>query len=110
MILYQYQNDPVFNPPTSRRGVTPGGYAIVRGVQTSAHFCTAGVVKFTGDAITRIDAGLTLDEAHASLTEGLTKTQLVDLGSDFGLSLSETSTREELLESIRTYLQTLASE
>ena len=110
MILYQYQNDPVFGPPTSRQGITPGGYAIVRAAQTSAHLCTAGVVLFTGDAIMRIDAGLTLDEAHATLTDGLTKTQLVDLGGDFGLSLSETSTRDELLQSIRTYLQTLASE
>ena len=107
MILYQYQNDPVFNPPTSRRGVTPGGYAIVRGVQTSAHFCTAGVVKFTGDAITRIDAGLTLDEAHTALTDGLTKAEIVALGADFGLSLSDSSLKAELLDAIRAHLETL---
>ena len=108
MILYQYQNDPVFNPPTSRRGVTPGGYAIVRGVQTSAHFCTAGVVKFTGDAITRIDAGLTLDEAHTALTDGLTKAELVELGADFGLVLSDSSLKAELLEAIRAHLEGLS--
>ena len=108
MILYQYQNDPVFNPPTSRRGVTPGGYAIARGVQTSAHFCTAGVVKFTGDAITRIDAGLTLDEAHTALTDGLTKAELVELGADFGLVLSDSSLKAELLEAIRAHLEGLS--
>jgi len=78
VILYLHDGDPAMGPPTLWQGVTPSGYAIVRGVQTSAHLCTAGVAPFTGDAITRIDAGLTLDEAHAALTDGLTKAELVD--------------------------------
>ena len=108
VILYQYQNDPVFNPPTNRRGVTPGGYAIVRANQTSVHLCTAGVVPFTGDAITRIDAGLTLDEAHTALTDGLTKAELVALGDDLGLVLSDSSLKAELLADIRAHLEGLS--
>ena len=108
MILYEYDGDPIYGPPTLWRGVTPSGYAIARGVQTSAHFCTAGVIKFTGDAITRIDAGLTLDEAHTALTDGLTKAELVELGADFGLVLSDSSLKAELLADIRAHLEGLS--
>ena len=107
MILYLHDGDPAMGPPTLWQGVTPGGYAIVRGAQTSAHFCIAGVVPFMGDAITRIDAGLTLDEAHAALTDGLTKAELVVLGDDLGLSLSETSLKAELLDAIWDHLEGL---
>ena len=108
MILYLHDGDPAMGPPTLWQGVTPSGYAIVRGVQTSAHLCTAGVVPFTGDAITHIDAGLTLDEAHTALTDGLTKAELVALGDDFGLTLSDSSLKAELLEAIRAHLEGLA--
>ena len=60
-----------------------------------------------GEAITRIDAGLTLDEAHASLTDGLTKAEIVALGADFGLSLSDSSLKADLLDAIRTHLEAL---
>jgi hypothetical protein len=108
MILYEYDGSPIYGPPTLWQGVTPGGYAIVRGAQTSAHFCAAGLVKFAGDAITRIDVGLTLDEAHAALTDGLTKAELVELGDDLGLILSDSSLKAELLAEIRDHLEGLA--
>ena len=108
MILYLHDGDPAMGPPTLWQGVTPSGYAIVRGVQTSAHLCTAGVAPFTGDAITRIDAGLTLDEAHTALTDGLTKAELVALGDDLGLVLSDSSLKAELLADIRAHLEGLS--
>jgi len=108
VILYLHDGDPAMGPPTLWQGVTPSGYAIVRGVQTSAHLCTAGVAPFTGDAITRIDAGLTLDEAHAALTDGLTKAELVALGDDLGLVLSDSSLKAELLAEIRDHLEGLS--
>jgi len=108
VILYLHDGDPAMGPPTLWQGVTPSGYAIVRGVQTSAHLCTAGVAPFTGDAITRIDAGLTLDEAHTALTDGLTKAELVALGDDLGLVLSDSSLKAELLAEIRDHLEGLS--
>jgi hypothetical protein len=107
VIFYQVEDD-LLGSFTSVQGVTPGGYAIVRGSQTSAHFCAAGLVKFAGDAITRIDAGLTLDEAHTALTDGLTKAELVALGDDLGLTLSDSSLKAELLADIRAHLEGLS--
>ena len=108
MILYQAEPD-LLGSSTSVQGMTPGGYAIVRAAQTSARYCVAGVVPFTGDAMTRIDAGLTLDEAFEDLTNGLTKADLVALGDDFGLTLSDSSLKSELLDAIRAHLEGLAS-
>jgi len=107
MILYEYDGSPIYGPPTLWQGVTPSGYAILRGAKTSAHHCAAGVVPFAGGAITRIDAGLTLDDAHTALTDGLTKAELVALGDDLGLSLSDSSLKAELLDAIRAHLETL---
>ena len=107
MILYQVEDD-LLGSFTSLQAVTPGGYAIVRGAQTSAHFCAAGLVKFAGDAITRIDAGLTLDEAHAALTDGLTKEELVELGDDLGLTLSESWLKAKLLDAVLNHLEGLS--
>lgn len=107
MILYQVEDD-LLGSFTSVQGVTPSGYAIVRGAQTSAQFHAAGLVKFAGDAITRIDVGLTLDEAHAALTDGLTKAELVALGDDLGLILSDSSLKAELLAEIRDHLEGLS--
>lgn len=109
MILYLHDGDPAMGPCTLWQGVTPGGYAITRGAQTSARYCVAGVVPFTGDAMTRIDAGLTLDEAFEDLTNGLTKADLVALGDDFGLTLSDSSLKSELLDAIRAHLEGLAT-
>ena len=108
MILYLHDGDPALGPLTLWHGVTPGGYAIARADQTSAHFCTAGVVKFSGAGLVRIDAGLSLSEAHTMLTDGLTKAELVALGADLGLSLSETSLKADLLDAIQTHLEGLA--
>jgi hypothetical protein len=108
MILYLHDGDPAMGPLTHWQGVTPEGYAISRGAQTSARYCVAGVVPFTGGAITRIDAGLTLDEAHTALTDGLTKAELVELGDDLGLILSDSSLKAELLAEIRDHLEGLA--
>ena len=107
MIFYQAEDD-LLGSFTSIQGVTPGGYAIVRGAQTSAQKWAAGVVKFAGDAITRIDTGLTLDEAHAALTDGLTKEELVELGDDHGLTLSESWLKAKLLDAILNYLEGLS--
>ena len=107
MILFQHEID-LLGSSTTWGGLAPGGYAIVRGAQTSVRFCAAGVVEFTGDAITRIDAGLTLDEAHTALTDGLTKAELVELGADFGLVLSDSSLKAELLADIRAHLEGLS--
>jgi hypothetical protein len=108
MILYLHDGDPAMGPLTHWQGVTPEGYAISRGAQTSARYCVAGVVKFAGDAVTQIDAGLTLDEAHTALTDGLTKAELVELGDDLGLILSDSSLKAELLAEIRDHLEGLA--
>jgi hypothetical protein len=108
MILYEYKGSPIYGPLTLWQGITPGGYAIVSADQTSALFCTAGVVKFSGINITQIDAGLSLSEAHTMLTDGLTKAELVALGADLGLSLSEASLKAELLAEIQTHLEGLA--
>lgn len=108
MILYLHDGDPALGPLTLWQGVTPGGYAIVRADQTSVQKCAAGVVPFTGINIIQIDAGLSLSEAHTMLTDGLTKAELVALGADLGLSLSETSLKAELLDAIQTHLEGLA--
>jgi hypothetical protein len=107
MILHQHESD-LLGSSTTWSGATPGGYAIVRADQTAAHFCTAGVATFSGAGLVRIDAGLSLSEAHTMLTDGLTKAELVALGADLGLSLSETSLKAELLAAIQTHLEGLA--
>ena len=107
-----YQHFDLDGVAPSRIGLrAASGYLITEGSPRLALHCASPQnVALTATTIDAVDTGLTLDEAHATLTGGLTKTQLVDLGGDFGLSLSEISTRDELLQSIRTYLQTLASE
>ena len=56
-----------------------------------------------------VKAGLDLDEAHVTLTDGLTKAELVALGADFGLALSESSLKAELLDAIRNHLEGLSA-
>ena len=72
------------------------------------HCAAAQNVALTATTIDAIDAGLTLDEAHAALTDGLTKAELVALGADLGLSLSDSSLKADLLDAIRAHLETLA--
>ena len=86
-----------------------GGYLITEGSPRLALYCaSAQNVALTATTIDAIDAGLTLDEAHAALTDGLTKAELVALGADLGLSLSDSSLKADLLDAIRTHLETLA--
>ena len=109
MILYLHDGDPALGPVTLWQGVTPSGYAIVRGSQTSVHAIEEkGVVSFAGDDIVRIDAGMTLADAHAGLTDGLTKAEILVLGNDLGLALTGTSRKAKLLEAIRSYLEGLS--
>jgi len=85
------------------------GYIVVIGEPEQAYWYAANqLVTIVGVGIETIYCGLTLDEAHATLTEGKTKAELVALGADFGLSLSESSLKDELLNAIRAYLTTLA--
>jgi len=84
------------------------GYLITEGSPRLALRCAAAQnVALMATTIDAIDTGLTLDEAHIALTDGLTKAELVALGADFGLSLSDSSLKAELLDAIRAHLETL---
>ena len=94
--------------PTRVRIRATSGYLITVGSPRLALYCAVPQnVELEADSIDAIDAGLTLDEAHASLTDGLTKAELVALGADFGLSLSDSSLKADLLDAIRAHLETL---
>lgn len=85
------------------------GYLVTAGTPVQAlYHASAQNVVLTGTAISTIDAGLSLSEAHTMLTDGLTKAELVALGADLGLSLSETSLKADLLDAIQTHLEGLA--
>ena len=84
------------------------GYLITEGSPRLVLHCAAAQnVALTATTIDAIDTGLTLDEAHAALTDGLTKAELVALGADFGLVLSDSSLKAELLADIRDHLEGL---
>ena len=101
--------DPADVPPQMVKFKAHKGYLTVEGTPFQAqHLAEEAVVTLTGDAIEVVKAGLTLDEAHATLTDGKTKAELVALGADLGLSLSESSLKAELLDAIRDYLSGLA--
>ncbi len=86
------------------------GYLITEGSPRLALYCaSAQNVALTATTIGTVDTGLTLDEAFEDLTNGLTKADLVALGDDFGLTLSDSSLKSELLDAIRAYLEGLAS-
>jgi hypothetical protein len=74
----------------------------------AAYFAAPQDVTISGAGIVKIDTGLTLDEAHGALTDGLTKAELVALGADFGLVLSDSSLKAELLADIRAHLEGLS--
>lgn len=85
------------------------GYLVTEGSPRLALYCAAAQnVALTATTIDAIDAGLTLDEAHAALTDGLTKAELVALGDDLGLILSDSSLKAELLADIRDHLEGLS--
>ncbi len=84
------------------------GYLITEGSPRLALHCAITKnVALSATTIDTIDAGLTLDEAHAALTDGLTKAELVALGDDLGLSLSDSSLKADLLDAIRNHLESL---
>lgn len=84
------------------------GYLITEGSPRLVLHCAAAQnVALTATTIEAIDTGLTLDEAHAALTDGLTKAELVALGDDLGLTLSDSSLKAELLDEIRDHLEGL---
>lgn len=97
-------------PPPGRVWIrAQGGYLITEGSPRLAlHCANPQNVALTATTIDAIDAGLTLDEAHTALTDGLTKAELVALGDDLGLTLSDSSLKAELLEAIRAHLEGLA--
>ena len=85
------------------------GYLITEGSPRLVLHCAAAQnVALTATTIDAIDTGLTLDEAHAALTDGLTKAELVALGDDLGLTLSDSSLKAELLAEIRDHLEGLS--
>lgn len=75
----------------------------------AAYYSTAQSVVVSGVDIEEINAGLTLDQAHAALTDSLTKAELVEVGADLGLSLNALSLKAELLADIRAHLEGLAN-
>ncbi len=96
--------------PTKVRIRATSGYLITVGSPRLALYCaSAQNVALTATTIDTIDAGLTLDEAFEDLTNGLTKADLVALGDDFGLTLSDSSLKSELLDAIRAHLEGLAT-
>ena len=96
-------------PPPGRVWIRAlAGYLVTEGTPVQAlYLASAQNVALTGTAIDAIDAGLSLSEAHTMLTDGLTKAELVTLGADLGLSLSETSLKADLLDAIQTHLEGL---
>jgi len=85
------------------------GYLITEGSPRLALHCVSPQnVALAATTIDAVDTGLTLDEAHAALTDGLTKAELVELGADFGLVLSDSSLKAELLADIRAHLEGLS--
>jgi hypothetical protein len=85
------------------------GYLITEGSPRLVLHCAAAQnVALSATTIDAVDAGLTLDEAHAALTDGLTKEELVELGDDLGLTLSESWLKVKLLDAIRNHLEGLS--
>ena len=107
MRIFDTYDDP--EKPTRVRIRALAGYLVTEGTPVQAlYLASAQNVALTGAAISTIDAGLSLSEAHTMLTDGLTKAELVALGDDLGLSLSEASLKAELLAAIQTHLEGLA--
>ena len=105
-----YQHLDLDGVAPSRIGLrAASGYLITEGSPRLALHCASPQnVALAATTIDAIDAGLTLDEAHTALTDGLTKAELVALGDDLGLTLSDSSLKAELLEAIRAHLEGLA--
>ena len=105
-----YQHLDLDGVAPSRIGLrAASGYLITEGSPRLALHCVSPQnVALAATTIDAVDTGLTLDEAHTALTDGLTKAELVALGDDLGLALSDSSLKAELLEAIRAHLEGLA--
>ena len=105
-----YQHLDLDGVAPSRIGLrAASGYLITEGSPRLAlHCASAKNVALSATTIDAVDAGLTLDEAHAALTDGLTKEELVELGDDLGLTLSESWLKVKLLDAIRNHLEGLS--
>ena len=105
-----YQHLDLDGVAPSRIGLrAASGYLITEGSPRLALHCASPQnVALTATTIDAVDTGLTLDEAHTALTDGLTKAELVALGDDFGLVLSDSSLKAELLADIRAHLEGLS--
>jgi hypothetical protein len=105
-----YQHLDLDGVAPSRIGLrAASGYLITEGSPRLALHCASPQnVALTATTIDAVDTGLTLDEAHTALTDGLTKAELVALGADFGLVLSDSSLKAELLADIRAHLEGLS--
>jgi len=105
-----YQHLDLDGVAPSRIGLrAASGYLITEGSPRLALHCVSPQnVALAATTIDAVDTGLTLDEAHTALTDGLTKAELVALGADFGLVLSDSSLKAELLADIRAHLEGLS--
>jgi len=105
-----YQHLDLDGVAPSRIGLrAASGYLITEGSPRLALHCVSPQnVALAATTIDAVDTGLTLDEAHTALTDGLTKAELVELGADFGLVLSDSSLKSELLADIRAHLEGLS--
>ena len=110
MRIYTYDDTIEQHPAHRVTFRAHAGYTLAVGSAAQVlHRADAQTVTVSGGGILRVDTGLTLDEAHAALTNGLTKADLVALGDDFGLTLSDSSLKSELLDAIRAHLEGLAT-
>ncbi len=95
--------------PSSVKIRASSGYLITEGSPRLALHCASPHnVSLTATTIDAIDTGLTLDEAHTALTDGLTKAELVALGDDLGLTLSEWWLKVKLLDAVLNRLEGLS--
>jgi hypothetical protein len=108
MNIYQHTPDDLV-PADTVAFLAHAGYTLTDAdTMQAAYYAAPQGVTISGAGIVKIDTGLTLDEAHAALTDGLTKAELVELGADFGLVLSDSSLKAELLADIRAHLEGLS--
>jgi len=108
MNIYQHTPDDLV-PADTVTFLAHAGYTLTDAdTIQAAYYAAPQGVTISGAGIVKVDTGLTLDEAHTALTDGLTKAELVALGDDLGLTLSDSSLKAELLDAIRAHLEGLA--
>lgn len=108
--VYQWQPGEPTAAPDTWGGVLPQGCVVAAGSVTQALYrAEAGVATITGAALTRIDAGLTLDAAEALLCDGLDLAALLALVGELGVDTRAT-TLGGLRSAVRRHLEGLADE